>query len=56
MQKVITDTTTKQAIDGASDGLLNKHQITVKLGISKRSCDAWMKAKRLPVRQAGQKR
>jgi excisionase family DNA binding protein len=34
-------------VDVASDGLLNKRQLAVKLGISKRTVDAWMKRKRL---------
>jgi predicted DNA-binding transcriptional regulator AlpA len=36
------------AVDGASDGLLNKRQLAAKLGISTRTCDVWMKTKRLP--------
>ena len=40
-------------IDGAGDGLLNKRQLAIKLGISKRTCDAWMKAKRLPYVKLG---
>jgi excisionase family DNA binding protein len=34
-------------VDGASDGLLNKRELAVKLRISKRTVDAWMKNKRL---------
>src|SRR6516162_1908586 len=33
-------------VDSAGDGLLNKHQLALKLGISKRTVDAWMKRKR----------
>jgi excisionase family DNA binding protein len=40
-------------VDGASDGLLNKHQLAVKLGVSKRTVDAWMRAKRLPFIKVG---
>jgi hypothetical protein len=35
------------SIDSGGDGLLNKHQLALKLGISKRSVDVWMKRKRL---------
>jgi excisionase family DNA binding protein len=34
-------------IDGGRDGLLNKRQLALKLGISKRTVDEWMKRKRL---------
>jgi excisionase family DNA binding protein len=40
-------------VDGASDGLLNKRRLAVKLGISKRTVDAWMKEKRLPFIKIG---
>jgi len=40
-------------VDGASDGLLNKRQVAVKLGVSKRTVDVWMRAKRLPYVKAG---
>jgi excisionase family DNA binding protein len=40
-------------VDGASDGLLNKRQLAAKLGISKRTCDAWMKRQRLPYLKIG---
>jgi excisionase family DNA binding protein len=39
--------------DGASDGLLNKRSLAVKLGVSKRTVDAWMKKKRLPFIKLG---
>ena len=40
-------------VDGASDGLLNKRTLAVKLGISKRTVDAWMHQKRLPFIKVG---
>jgi excisionase family DNA binding protein len=40
-------------VGGVSEGLLNKRQVAVKLGISKRTCDVWMKAKRLPYVKLG---
>jgi len=40
-------------VDGASDGLLNKRQVAVKLGVSKRTVDVWMRAKRLPYVKLG---
>jgi len=40
-------------VDGASDGLLNKRQVAVKLGVSKRTVDMWMRAKRLPYVKLG---
>lgn len=40
-------------VDGASDGLLNKRSLALKLGISKRTVDAWMKKKRLPFIKVG---
>jgi excisionase family DNA binding protein len=40
-------------VDGASDGLLNKRSLAVKLGVSKRTVDAWMKKKRLPFIKLG---
>ena len=43
MKKLIDSAT----VDGASDGLLNKRELAVKLGISNRTVDAWMKNKRL---------
>ena len=51
---VMTDETcTEQAINGANDHLLNKHGLAVKLGISKRSVDVWMKKGRLPFIKVG---
>jgi excisionase family DNA binding protein len=41
------------AFDGASDGLLNKRGLAVKLGISKRTVDAWMQQRRLPFIKVG---
>jgi len=40
-------------VDRASDGLLNKRTLAVKLGISKRTVDAWMHQKRLPFIKVG---
>jgi excisionase family DNA binding protein len=40
-------------VDGASDGLLNKRSLAVKLGVSKRTVDVWMKKKRLPFIKLG---
>jgi excisionase family DNA binding protein len=40
-------------VDGAGDGLLNKRGLAVKLGISKRTVDAWMHQKRLPFIKVG---
>jgi len=40
-------------VDGASDGLLNKRSLAVKLDISKRTVNAWMKKKRLPFIKVG---
>jgi excisionase family DNA binding protein len=40
-------------VDGASDGLLNKRGLAVKLGLSKRTVDAWMRQKRLPFIKVG---
>jgi excisionase family DNA binding protein len=42
-----------ETVDGASDGLLNKRGLAVKLSISKRTVDAWMRQKRLPFIKAG---
>jgi hypothetical protein len=42
------ETCTQEAINSASDGLLNKRGLAVKLNISKRTVDAWMKKRRLP--------
>jgi excisionase family DNA binding protein len=36
-----------------SDGLLNKRELAVKLGISKRTVDAWMRQKRLTFIKVG---
>jgi len=47
------ETCIQQAINGASDGLLNKRRLAVKLGISKRSVDVWMKKGRLPFMKIG---
>jgi len=47
------DKTHDVTVDRVSEGLLNKRQVAVKLGISKRTCDAWMKAKRLPYVKLG---
>jgi predicted DNA-binding transcriptional regulator AlpA len=44
----VRENTNSVAADGASDGLLNKRSLAVKLGISSRTVSAWMKAKRLP--------
>jgi excisionase family DNA binding protein len=41
------------AIDDASDGLLNKRELAIHLGISKRTVDAWMRHKRLPFLKIG---
>jgi excisionase family DNA binding protein len=38
---------------GASDGLLNKWQLARKLGVGKRTVDAWMKKRRLPFIKIG---
>ena len=40
-------------VDGASDGLLDKRGLAVRLDISKRTVDAWMKQKRLPFIKIG---
>jgi excisionase family DNA binding protein len=40
-------------VDGANDGLLNKRSLAVKLGISKRTVDAWMRQKRLVYIKVG---
>jgi excisionase family DNA binding protein len=40
-------------VDGASDNLLNKRTLAEKLGVSKRTVDAWMKRKRLPYIKVG---
>jgi excisionase family DNA binding protein len=40
-------------VEGASDGLLNKRGLAVKLNISKRTVDAWMKKRRLPFIKVG---
>jgi excisionase family DNA binding protein len=40
-------------VEGASDGLLNKRSLAVKLNISKRTVDAWMKKRRLPFIKVG---
>jgi excisionase family DNA binding protein len=47
------ETCTQQAINGANDHLLNKRGLAVKLGISKRSVDVWMKKGRLPFIKVG---
>ena len=47
------DTMHDLTVDGASDGLLNKRQVAVKLGVSKRTVDMWMRAKRLPYVKLG---
>ena len=41
------------AVDGSSDGLLNKWQLAAKLGVGKRTVDAWMKKRRLPFIKCG---
>jgi excisionase family DNA binding protein len=41
------------AVDGASDGLLDKPELAAKLRISKRTVDAWMKKRRLPFIKIG---
>jgi excisionase family DNA binding protein len=40
-------------VDGASDGLLKKRGLAVKLGISKRTVDLWMHQGRLPFIKVG---
>jgi predicted DNA-binding transcriptional regulator AlpA len=40
-------------VDGASDGLLNKRGLAAKLGISKRTVDAYMRKKWLPYIKLG---
>ena len=40
-------------VDGASDGLLNKHELAIKLGVAKRTVDLWMQRKRLPFLKLG---
>jgi excisionase family DNA binding protein len=40
-------------VDDASDGLLDKPELAVKLRISKRTVDAWMKKRRLPFIKIG---
>jgi excisionase family DNA binding protein len=51
---IMTDETcTQQAINSASDGLLNKRGLAAKLNISKRTVDAWMKKRRLPFIKVG---
>ena len=51
---IMTDETcTQEAINCASDGLLNKGELAVKLDISKRTVDAWMKSRRLPFIKVG---
>ena len=40
-------------VDDATDGLLNKRSLAVKLGISKRTVDSWMKNRRLPFIKIG---
>lgn len=47
------ETCSQQAINGANDGLLNKRGLAVKLRISKRSVDVWMKKGRLPFIKIG---
>jgi len=48
--KTLQDSVT---VDCASDGLLNKHTLAVKLGISKHTVDAWMHQKRLAFIKVG---
>jgi excisionase family DNA binding protein len=43
----------RATVDGASDGLLNKRELAIQLGISKRTVDAWMRQKRLPFLKVG---
>ena len=40
-------------VENASDSLLNKGGLAVRLDISKRTVDAWMKNKRLPFIKIG---
>jgi excisionase family DNA binding protein len=47
------ETCTQEAINSAGDGLLNKRGLAVKLNISKRTVDAWMKKRRLPFIKVG---
>jgi excisionase family DNA binding protein len=49
----VTNENHSAVVDGASDGLLNKRTLAVKLGISKRTVDAWMHQKRLPFIKLG---
>lgn len=39
--------------NSATDGLLDKPELAVKLRISKRTVDAWMKKRRLPFIKVG---
>jgi excisionase family DNA binding protein len=40
-------------VDGASDGLLDKRSLAVKLDISPRTVSQWMKLKKLPFIKIG---
>jgi excisionase family DNA binding protein len=42
-----------ETVDGANDGLLNKRGLAAKLGISKRTVDAYMRKKWLPYIKLG---
>jgi len=42
-----------ETVDGAGDGLLNKQALAVKLKVSKRTVDAWMRQRRLPFIKVG---
>ena len=43
----------KEPLDGATDGLLDKNGIAVKLDICPRTVSEWMKNKRLPYVKIG---
>jgi len=49
----VNDLDHSATVDSASDGLLNKRGLAIKLGISKRTVDAWMRQKRLPFIKVG---
>jgi excisionase family DNA binding protein len=46
-------TNNSATFDGASDVLLDKPELAVRLRISKRTVDAWMKKRRLPFIKVG---
>ena len=51
--RAMTNLKDSATVDGASDGLLNKRGLAVKLGISKRTVDLWMHQRRLPFLKVG---